>query len=155
MKRAMSYTSAAPRALHSSRAESSGASLQITGSETTDAPSPRASVLPCSHPLAVAPAVRAEEGDFLAAELALAVGEHRLKLTFFKLIRAHCGAAESDGVDSSTMEELNESGVKSFTSAPLPFAPCATASAMDSVLPVPLQYTTAILLIIFTCLSEI
>ena len=49
---------------------------------------------------------------------------------------------------SSTCSGENSAAVITDTSAPLPLAPSATAMAMASVFPVPLQYTTATLLII-------
>ena len=47
-----------------------------------------------------------------------------------------------------TMDELNSDGVNISTEAPLLTAPALTASAIDCVLPVPLQYTIATLLIL-------
>ena len=46
------------------------------------------------------------------------------------------------------MEAVNSADVKRSQSAPFAFAPSATACAINAVLPVPLQYTTATLLIV-------
>lgn len=53
----------------------------------------------------------------------------------------------------STDEESKSFTFARVTSAPADFAPSATASAICSVLPVPLQNTTATLLILYTHLS--
>ena len=53
--------------------------------------------LPGVHPLAVAPAVGAEQRHALAAEAALAGIEHGLELHFLQHLGAHGGAAEGDG----------------------------------------------------------
>src|SRR5699024_3084222 len=53
----------------------------------------------------------------------------------------------------STKSGENSAAVSTETSAPFPFAPSATAEAIASVLPVPLQYTTATLLILNNILS--
>ena len=47
-------------------------------------PRGRAAVLPIAHPLSVAPAVRAEEGDFIAGEQRFKLGKERLEHTFFQ-----------------------------------------------------------------------
>ena len=54
---------------------------------------------------------------------------------------------------SPTCSGENSAAVITDTSAPLPLAPSATAMAMASVFPVPLQYTTATLLIRLNDLS--
>ena len=53
--------------------------------------------LPSTHPLAVAPAVGAEQRHALATEAALARIEHGLELHFLQHLAAHGGAAEGDG----------------------------------------------------------
>ena len=55
-------------------------------------------LLPAAHPLAVAPAVGAEQRRTLAAEAALARVEHRLEFHFLQHLAAHGRAAEGDGV---------------------------------------------------------
>ena len=54
-------------------------------------------LLPAAHPLAVAPAVGAEQRRTLAAEAALARVEHRLEFHFLQHLAAHGGTAEGDG----------------------------------------------------------
>ena len=49
---------------------------------------------PVAHPLAVAPAIRAEQSDLLAVQGTFQIREHRLKLALFQLLCAHCGAAK-------------------------------------------------------------
>ena len=53
--------------------------------------------LPSTHPLAVAPAVGAEQRHAFAAEASLAGIEHGLELHFLQHLAAHGGAAEGDG----------------------------------------------------------
>ena len=53
--------------------------------------------LPGAHPLAVAPAVGAEQCHTLPAEASLAGIEHGLELHFLQHLAAHGGAAEGDG----------------------------------------------------------
>ena len=103
-------------------------------------------IFPVAHPFSVAPSVRAEQSDLFAGEFTLHIVEHRLEFTLFQYFSAHRGAAESDGIAAP-----NSEAVLTSTSAPAPCAPAATASAIVCVLPVPLQNTTATLLIF--CLS--
>ena len=53
--------------------------------------------LPSAHPLAITPAVGAEQCHALPAEAALARIEHGLELHFLQHLAAHGGAAEGDG----------------------------------------------------------
>ena len=53
--------------------------------------------LPSAHPLAIAPAVGAEQCHALPAEAALARIEHGLELHFLQHLAAHGRAAEGDG----------------------------------------------------------
>ena len=53
--------------------------------------------LPSTHPLAVAPAVGAEQRHAFAAKATLAGIEHGLELRFLQHLGAHGGAAEGDG----------------------------------------------------------
>ena len=53
-----------------------------------------AAAAPLPHPLAVAPAVGAEQGDLLSAQRALQSGEHGLHFVLLQLLGAHGGAAE-------------------------------------------------------------
>src|SRR5699024_6504055 len=48
----------------------------------------------------VAPAVRAEQGDFLPFQLGLAAFEHGGEFALLQLFAAHGGAAKSDGVEA-------------------------------------------------------
>ena len=52
--------------------------------------------LPSAHPLAIIPAVGAEQRRALAAEAVLAGIEHGLELHFLQHLAAHGGAAEGD-----------------------------------------------------------
>ena len=57
------------------------------------------SIHPVLHPLAVTPAVGAEQSDLPAGELGLAGVEHGLELVLLQDLIAHSGAAEGDGVE--------------------------------------------------------
>ena len=57
--------------------------------------------LPVVHPLAAAPAVRAEQGDTFAFQAGLAAVEHRLELHVLQNFRAHGRAAKRHGVISA------------------------------------------------------
>ena len=132
-------TRAFHRAWQAERASSSGASLQITGSQASSAPSPPAGLLPGAHPLPVAPAVRAEQGDLLPFQLGLAAFEHGGEFALLQLLAAHRGAAKGDGVKAVTRDGSNSAAVSRAASPPAPVTPSATAPAMASVFPVPLQ----------------
>ena len=60
-------------------------------------------VLPGTHPFAIAPAIRAEQGGDLAGKRALDRVKHGRKLGLLEFLRAHCRAAESDGVEESEL----------------------------------------------------
>ncbi|CAN4030694.1 30S ribosomal protein S7, partial [Dysosmobacter welbionis] len=53
-----------------------------------------AAAAPLPHPLAVAPAVGAEQGDLLSAQRVLQSGEHGFHFVLLQLLGAHGGAAE-------------------------------------------------------------
>ena len=57
------------------------------------------------------------------------------------------GQPKAIASNSSTLEASNSEGPNTDTSAPFSLIPSSTAFAIASVLPVPLQYTTATLLI--------
>ena len=54
--------------------------------------------LPVVHPLALGPRIGAKEDDLLVAEGLLDLVPHRLKLVILKLLGAHGGAAEGEGI---------------------------------------------------------
>ncbi len=93
-------SSAFPRERQFSLASSSGASLQMTGSAATRRHR-RGNFFPIAHPLAIAPAIGAEQGDFLPFQLCSARLEYRVKLAFFQLLTAHGGAAKRHGAKAS------------------------------------------------------
>ena len=98
-------------------------------------PRGRAAVLPIAHPLSVAPAVRAEEGDFFAGEQRFKLGKERLEHTSAPI--AGQPSASLSYCAASAARTL--SAEKSAASSPAPFNPSRTACAIASVLPVPDQ----------------
>lgn len=129
-----------PRAVHSARAMSSGRSFTVRPSAAQNRPRGRAAVLPIAHPLSVAPAVRAEEGDFFAGEQRFKLGKERLEHTFFQHLGAHCRTAQRQFIVLHRICGTNavcrkERGVLAGAVQPGPERACAIAS----VLPVPDQ----------------
>lgn len=108
---------------------------------------------PCSHfpsfpPFACAPAIGAKQSDLFAAECCTYFIKHRLEFTFFQNLCSHCRAAKGDGIIISYFACRKIVAIDQFCVCSLyPAAPFTTAFAISSVLPEPLQYTTATLLI--------
>ena len=71
-----------------------------------------AGILPGAHPFAVTPAVGAEQGDFLAGELAFTALEHGGKFAVLQLFRTHSGAAKGDGIEGIHLAAVKFRGGK-------------------------------------------
>ena len=89
--------------------------------------------------LALGPRIGAKEDDLLVAEGLLDLIPHRLKLVILKLLGAHGGAAEGEGIIFGALSAEKSAQEIASASAPADVAPSATKLAMASVLPVPLQ----------------
>ena len=63
-------------------------------------------LLPIPHPLAVAPAIGAEQGHLLAAQAALQLGEEGLELALLQHLGAHSGAAQGEAVIISSVSRI-------------------------------------------------
>lgn len=100
-------------------------------------------LFPIAHPFSVSPAIGAEQGQFLARQIGLTALEHGVKLGFL-----NCSAPMEGHPKAKASKEPTCSGSNSSAVNSVPPQPWATASAMAWVWPVPLQYTTAILLIV-------
>ena len=92
------------------------------------------------------PAEGAEEGDLLARELGLYGAEERLELAFLEHLGSHRRAAERElrvvrGAARAELRDREEVSV----ARPRARIPSAIAFAIASVLPVALQYMTAVL----------
>ena len=104
--------------------------------------------LPRTHPFAIAPAIGSEQCNSLPAQFGFTASKHGRKNILLQLLHPHGGTAKSTASKESIRSVPNSDAGSSSTKAPASCAPAATALAMASVFPVPLQYTTAILLIV-------
>ena len=132
--------SALPIAVQAASASSSGASQQMTLSVKRLMFASSQALLPGAHPLAVAPAVGAEQGDALAAECCSCSRRTSARTRSPPAPRSPWRGSQRRWRHNRTeRRHPPDRGSAASASAPAAFMPSRTALAMASVLPVPLQ----------------
>ena len=96
-------------------------------------------LLPGAHPFAVAPAVRTEEHDILSGEIYLQEENIGSKTSSSSVSAPMAVQPRATASSFARVAVSTASAVSKATYAPAERSPSATATAIDSVLPVPLQ----------------